>query len=267
MKEMSARKIVLGSIALLACVVLLLSLGFSIYKIGITDEFKLTYDEEDLAKLTIKETGFNLLDFDSDFNNLQMLYSKKYSNSILSHFDWLVTLCGALSLSILICAICGIVLTTCGTLFFSQKKSNNVNKLFVILALVFSVLYLAVGITTIVYGKFVFKKVLSDTELTSLKALLKVSTATFWSVIFQVVFLVGYAICSKEIVDRTKLCEILNADENSKKTGKKSHSSACKFLANENAKIDLLIRYHGLFTDGMITENDYEVLKKRLLNL
>ena len=251
MKELSAKKIVLGAITFVACVVLLLSLSFGFYQIQLSSQL----DYQGVATVFCKECGFDLLDF-----RTALALSNIFGNNvteIVSQLHWLVVSAGVLSVITLICAVCGIVSAICGTLLWSYKLSNKLNKTFVILCLTLAVMYCGIGVLALTCGKNVVVNVLSQTEFDAFVSVMEVSTSAFWPVVLQAVIFVAYFVCNG----------MLHFDQDVLHCDKTTYANKRKRVSLENAKVDLLIRYDQLRIDGVITDSEFQILKERLLEI
>ncbi len=267
MKDLSLKKIVLCSIALLSGLFLLIGLAFNVmfYDMGLGGAAGDAVNDT----LKTKASGFTMLSFKlPEFLRVSVLTYVK--EDFCKLFE---TLLGITSLLTLVLAIGAVALVA--FVFFRGSRKNYAKKLTVvfvvglIIATVHSVL--AIVFTSVVQAEMEkFFKELADMTGGSADIVGSYKTNAFLSIIFQAVCLVVYIVCAKAIKEKETVVSAEKSEGTVKASAPKEDTvdrgAALKQLIQTELKIvELLTEYKGLYDAQVISTADYIDKKVKLL--
>ncbi len=266
MKEMSAKKIVLASIAFLASALLFAGMLCSVIKLDVGFNMELE------AGLKIKDVklfanGYDMLSFELPAV-LKTLITEMYTEmKYEADFTALEVISGIFSVLTLAAAVVGCVLTVISIFCFSKKTCRRVGTTFVIVSVSLALAYTVVSIVFVSVVKSQLKDIYSSVQKNeTVQAVLGgFKTNMFVSLIFQAVLTVAYFVCAGTIRERSA--------EQVPGTGVKAYAAAGKnknedLLARIEAEtrvIGLLREYKKLCDESVISSSDYSEKKIRLL--
>ncbi len=266
MKEMSAKKIVLASIAFLASALLFTGMLCSVIKLDVGFNMELE------AGLKIKDVklfanGYDMLSFELPAV-LKTLITQLYTEmKYEADFTAPEVISGIFSVLTLVAAVAGCVLTVISIFCFSKKSCRRVGTTFVIVSVSLALAYTVVSIVFVSVVKSQLKDIYSSAQKDEkVQAVLGgFKTNMFVSLIFQAVLTVAYFVCAGTIRER--------AAEQAPGTGVKAYAAAGKNknedlfarIEAETRVIGLLREYKKLCDESVISGSDYSEKKIRLL--
>lgn len=200
MKDLSVKKIVLSGIALLTALFTLIGLAF---------------------KVAYPLNGF--------------FFMGKYVHYV---DDWLAILGKTYSIIHMLYGLVGIVFVVIAFFLFNSKNSKKINLVFVIGGLVFSTLYMVLGII--------------------FACLYEVSTDAYGQFILVALCFAAYFICNA-ILNDNPLGGIVSS------ASSQNQNAPLKTVKQEKSSIDLLMEYKKLLDAGIISQEEFDAKKKELL--
>ena len=252
MKEMSAKKIVLASIAFLASALLFTGMLFSVIKLDVGFNMELE------AGLKIKDVklfanGYDMLSFELPAvlkSMITQLYAKMNYEADLTALE---VISGIFSVLTLVAAVAGCVLTVISIFCFSKKASRRAGTTVAIVSVSLALAYTVVSIVFVSVVKSQLKDIYSSAQKDeTVQAVLGgFKTNMFVSLIFQAVLTVAYFVCAGTIRD------------SSAEQAQCADTKAC--VAAGTRVIGLLREYKKLCDESVISGSDYSEKKIRML--
>ena len=204
MKDLSVKKIVLSSIAFLTAFFTLIGLAF---------------------KVVAPISGFFFIGHNAYY----------YFNVE----EWVAILGQVYAIIHMIYGLVGIVLVVIAFFLFSGKTAQKVNKIFVIGGLVFSILYMTLGIT--------------------FASLYAVPTQAYGQFILIALCFTAYFVCNAVLKETPLGGRVIKSSQASQTV------PVVKSVKQEKSSIDLLMEYKKLLDAGIITQEEFEAKKSELL--
>ena len=258
MKNITVRKIVLFSIGLLSAIMLLVGLSFRVVE---------------LSYVGVKDglDGFKLLSFvlPSGFREMVILLTQ--DSEFVELYEILF---GITSLLTLVFSILSVGLIVLAFFKFGQKKGEKTIITLLVVSIIITIIHAVFPIIFNIQMSSDMDKMLDRLEnseyyylVSSLEGL-KFSTSAFVPLIFQVVLLVGYIVCSK-LIKGTKT----NKQSEDKVLMVKEKYGVCMgqeqigdVFAFEYSVIELLKEYKKLNEDNIITDAEYMEKRVKLMD-
>lgn len=266
MKEMSAKKIVLASIAFLASALLFTGMLFSVIKLDVGFNMELE------AGLKIKDVqwfanGYDMLSFELPAvlkTMITQLYAEMNYEADLTALE---VISGIFSVLTLVAAVAGCVLTVISIFCFSKKASRRAGTTVAIVSVSLALAYTVVSIVFVSVVKSQLKDIYSSAQKDeTVQAVLGgFKTNMFVSLIFQAVLTVAYFVCAGTIRESsaeqaqcadTKACVA---------AGKNKKEDLLALIEAETRVIGLLREYKKLCDESVMSGSDYSEKKIRML--
>ena len=262
MKNITARKIVLFSIGLLSAIMLLIGLSFSMYYFDFGTEA-----EEILgSSISLSNDGFDMLSF---------RFSKLLRPEIIviaQDTEWVElyeTFFGITSLLTLIMSILFIGLIVLAFFKFQNKKGESFIIDCFVIAIIISVAHAVFPILFSAEMNSSIEKLVETEEYGySAYSNISVHTSAFVPLIFQVILLIGYIVCSKMIKNSEPLGK-KNVGEKTvivKENAQKPQVQVEEVLTFEYSVIELLKEYKKLHDEDIITAAEYMEKRVKIMN-
>ncbi len=237
MKDKSLKKIILTSIGLISSILMIIGLAIKVIC------FKALQGGVSGGAGILYETGFSLIDFNS-----LLLKSADYNE-----FAFIM---GILVIGILAVSVSFLVYNIFSLFKNGRDKCYKKIKLTLTLNTILSAIYFIVGLLMVVLINSYIKSGLGNDV--SVDALL-FKTSSFVPLIFQVVMIIAYVICTKTIKERVGETSHVKATATFEKAKQET------FLEREKRKIDLVIKYRNLYSENIISILEFERKKQILL--
>ena len=245
MKNITLRKIVLYSIALLSAIMLLVGLSFDVGYLSYMGE---------------KEgfSGFESLAFELPTLLRSLIILATEDVAFLELYE---VFFGITSLLTLIASVLFMGLIILAFFKFDKKKGERALKIFLAISVIIAVVH---SIFPIIFSADLNNCIedLAGRYDDSLRDM-KVGTVTFVSLIIQVVILIGYIVCSKVIKEKEK--QVVETSVAIKEEGKTKVSFEAD-LSFEYSTIELLKEYKSLHSENIITDAEYMDKRVKLTN-
>jgi len=254
MKNITVRKIVLYSVALLSAIMLIVGLSFSVASVSYGGE-----------KRGIN--GFDSLSFafPATFNEF---YSGLSNGS--DFFEFYEIIFGVSSLLTLVFAVLFIGLIVLAFFKFDKKKGEKTLKILLAVAIVVTIIHavfpiifnINLNICKREHIEYLLENSYDYDYSYSIEMLeeLKLKNSAFVSLILQVVILVGYIVCSKMIKESEVVSEKQTTGkcvvEKLKMANDKTQIEEVS-LSFENSAIELFKEYKKLHSENIITDAEY----------
>ena len=235
LKKFTLSKLIQCSITLGMGIFTLVALCFTLVKVS-------TYIE--ILPVTFTENGFDFLDMKSIF--------------IPDDFQWGAVLSGIFCVLQLAAAIATIIMAVLAFFVFSSQTAKTICKIFMILCLSVNVTYLIVGIVNISIpasiGYWVQGFGLLDSSVTS------GTTFAYIPLIIACLIFIGYAICTIMIKDSAA-----DAQSNVHKAKENEQNANSNSLSDKKQVAEMLKAYKDLLDTGVITQEEFDREKEKLL--
>ena len=238
MKNITARKITLFSIALFASIMLLVGLAFNIinFDLGTSGSASTALKEAGYSA-----TGFSMLSFEFPAalrTAIVSIMRKDFCNA----FEILSSISSILILVVSILSIVGVVLSF---FFMERAKSEKLLKAIIIVSFIMAIVHFVISIvfSSIVQGEYVdqTKNVLGS-----------FNTTTYIALIFQGVSFIAYFVCKANLKEKTSVNNVLNKTREDKK-----NVSIEEVVEAESVSVMLLKEYKALYDESLISSADY----------
>lgn len=257
MKNITVRKIVLYSIGLLSAIMLLVGLSFSMTRLSYAG-----------AKEGVD--GFEMLSFTLTSGFREMVVLLTQDSAFVELYEIMF---GITSLLTLVLSILSMGLIVLAFFKFDQKKCEKTLITLLVLSIIVAIIHAVFPIIFNIQMNSDMKEMLEVLEYEYGYAVfqgLKFSTSAFVPLIFQVVLLVGYIVCSK-LIKETKIIPKKQSED--KVLLVREKESVCKpqeefeeVLSFEHSVIELLKEYKKLHDENIITAAEYMEKRVKIMN-
>ncbi|MBE7081362.1 MAG: hypothetical protein E7372_02240 [Clostridiales bacterium] len=249
MKNITARKIVLYSVALLSAIMLIVGLSFSVTFLSLSGE------KEGVS-------GFELLAFKFPEEFRLFIISVCNDKAFIEFYE---VFFGITSLLTLVLSIVSIGLMILAFFKFDKKKEEITSIILLAVSLLVSIGYAVLPVFFNREISLSIKRLAEQMSGTGYDEIFKhmtTGTSAFISAIIQAVIFVGYIVCL--IVFKEKKASKKGTIEKAKQ--KHRDLEVDKVFSFEYSIIELLKEYKNLHNEGVITQEEYFNKKEEVLN-
>lgn len=265
MKKVSLRKAVLYSISLFASIMLFVGLAFKVlaYDLGLGDTVGSA-----MSQVGMTANGFDMFSF-----SFPAVLEKMVAVYVDADFlDLCGVMLGVTSILTLVVSLCSIGFAIFAFFKMEEKKGEKTLKTFLFISLFVVIVYSVFSIIVTVSAQSGLKETydkLSGITGSATTQLDSYKTSAYLSLIFQIVCLVAYMICSVKIKRVEVVKEVKTTEAGSgvvaKDVGVSAEQKLESLLSAEQSIIDLLGEYKVLYDDAVIASADYMDKKVKLI--
>lgn len=256
MKNVSAKKIVLSSIALFSCIMLFVGLSFRLvfFKIALLSGSASSAVSETIG---LEANGFTMLSF-----KMPALLKEGMLECLKTGaFDFFEILLAISSWLVLAYSIIFVIFTLLGFFLYETKKNEKMLKWLIVGSLLIAVVYSVSGIVCASVTQSCMKKVLTEEDIVG-----DFATAAYASLIIQTVCLIAFLVCLKAVKEPQTAVLASEDTAESKKEGGGDKAAALKELVSiETEIVNLISEYKGLYDEQIISTADYMDKKVKLI--